>query len=135
MTQPTASPKVDMDQEILVVDDISIMRKITLATLQKLDFDNLFEVVNGQEALEALYRERFDQVISDWQKQPVDGLELYKIISGDATLQHLRFLLVTVECDAVGAKQIEAAGIQDYLAQLFSSADLGQKVVLSLADQ
>lgn len=124
-----------MDQEILVVDDISIMRKITLATLQKLDFDNLFEVVNGQEALEALYRERFDQVISDWQKQPVDGLELYKIISGDATLQHQRVLLVTAESDAVCSRQIEAAGVQDYLAKPIIFADLRQKVVLSLADQ
>ena len=124
-----------MDQKILIVDDISVMRKIMLATLRQLGFDNLFEAVNGQEALEVLYRERFDLVISDWQMQPVDGLELYKIISGDAMLQHLRFLLVTAECDAVGAKQIEAAGIQDYLAKPFNSADLRQKVVLSLADQ
>ena len=135
MTQPAASPTVDMDQKILIVDDISVMRKIMLATLRQLGFDNLFEAVNGQEALEVLYRERFDLVISDWQMQPVDGLELYKIISGDAMLQHLRFLLVTAECDAVGAKQIEAAGIQDYLAKPFNSADLRQKVVLSLADQ
>ena len=134
MTQPAASPTVDMDQRILIVDDISVMRKIMLATLRQLGFDNLFEAVNGQEALEVLYRERFDLVISDWQMQPVDGLELYKIISGDAMLQHLRFLLVTAECDAVGAKQIEAAGIQDYLAKPFNSADLRQKVVLSLAD-
>jgi two-component system chemotaxis response regulator CheY len=135
LTQPAASPTVDMDQKILIVDDISVMRKIMLATLRQLGFDNLFEAVNGQEALEVLYRERFDLVISDWQMQPVDGLELYKIISGDATLQHLRFLLVTAEYDAVGAKRIEAAGIQDYLAKPFSSADLRQKVVLSLADQ
>ena len=124
-----------MDQKILIVDDISVMRKIMLATLRQLGFDNLFEAVNGQEALEVLYRERFDLVISDWQMQPVDGLELYKIISGDSTLQDLRFLLVTAECDAVGAKRIEAAGIQDYLANPISSADLRQKVVLSLADQ
>lgn len=126
---------VDMDQKILIVDDISVMRKIMLATLRQLGFDNLFEAVNGQEALEVLHRERFDLVISDWQMQPIDGLELFKIISGDATLQYLRFLLVTAESDAVCAEQIQAAGVQDYLAKPFSFADLRQKVFRSLADQ
>ena len=55
----------DPNMKILVVDDMSTMRRIVKNILKQLGFNNLEEAENGQEALTKLHADTYGFVVSD----------------------------------------------------------------------
>jgi DNA-binding response OmpR family regulator len=43
----------------------------------------------------ALRQKEYDLVITDWQMQPISGVELTKLIRADARLSKVRIILIT----------------------------------------
>ena len=56
----------DPNMKILVVDDMSTMRRIVKNILKQLGFNNLEEAENGQDALTKLHADTYGFVVSDW---------------------------------------------------------------------
>ena len=56
-----------MGKRVLVIDDSSTMRKIVSRSLRQagLDFDEILEAADGQEALNLLEKETVDMILSD----------------------------------------------------------------------
>ena len=55
----------DLNMKILVVDDMSTMRRIVKNILKQLGFANMEEAENGQEALAKLRTDTYGFVVSD----------------------------------------------------------------------
>ena len=74
----------DPKMKFLVVDDFSTMRRIVRNLLKELGFSNVHEAEDGVDALNKLRTGHFGLVISDWNMQPMTGLDLLKEVRADA---------------------------------------------------
>jgi len=70
-------PMPPMSIKILVVDDMSTMRRIIKTILNQLGYTNVEEAENGKQALAKLKKEKYDFVITDWKDpQGEDGKDI-----------------------------------------------------------
>ena len=84
--------------KVLVVDDMSTMRRIVKNVLKQIGFSDLTEAENGQDALTKLKATGdFGLVVSDWNMPVMQGIELLRAVRADPDLKHLPFLMVTAE--------------------------------------
>ncbi len=83
--------------KILLVDDISVNRKVASIMLKKLNCE-IVEAVNGKEAISIIEEEQFDLVLMDIQMPVMDGIE---------ALTKLREMNVTIPIIALSANALE----------------------------
>ena len=69
---------IDMNLKVLIVDDYKTMLRILANLLRQLKFTNIEEAMDGSEALRRLRAENFGLVISDWNMEPMTGIELLR---------------------------------------------------------
>ncbi len=115
----------DRDIAILVVDDDAAMRGVVRKLLEQLGFHRIEEAVDGLEALEKLRHGHFGLVISDWNMEPMDGLDLLRDIRSDSALGAIPMILATGETNPRKAAAAAAAGASAYLVKPFDRQILG----------
>jgi two-component system, chemotaxis family, chemotaxis protein CheY len=113
-------------KRILVVDDAKTMTDIVFRILQDAKYTDVDCLHDGVSALAALREKDYDLVITDWQMEPISGVELTKLIKMDTRLSKVRIILIT----GLHGKQDEAwlSGADGYVAKPFEPRDLVQKV-------
>ena len=119
---------VDLNMNILVVDDYKTMIRIIGNLLKQLGFKNIDDAADGGEALNKLRQKSFDLVISDWNMEPVSGLELLKQVRADAKLKSLPFLMVTAESKTENVVAAKEAGVNSYIVKPFNAETLKGKL-------
>jgi two-component system chemotaxis response regulator CheY len=87
----------DPNMKILVVDDMSAMRRIIKNIMKQLGCANVEGAENGQEALVKLRAGTFGFVISDWNMPVMTGIDLLRAIRADEKLKPIPVLMVTAE--------------------------------------
>jgi two-component system, chemotaxis family, chemotaxis protein CheY len=122
------SMAVDKKLPILIVDDYATMLRILKNLLRQLDFDNVDEAIDGSTALHKLKLGKFGLVISDWNMQPVTGLELLKQVRGDDQLKHLPFIMITAESKTDNVVAAKQAGVSNYIVKPFTAETLKAKM-------
>ncbi len=121
-------PLPPSDIRILVVDDMSTMRRIIRTILNQLGYTNIDEAENGKQALAKLKSEKFDFVITDWNMPEMDGLTLVKEIRNDPELKHLPVLMVTAEAKKENVLEALKAGVNNYIVKPFTPEVLKEKM-------
>ncbi len=116
------------DIRILVVDDMSTMRRIIKTILNQLGYTNIEEAENGKQALAKLKKEKFDFVITDWNMPEMDGLSLVKAIRNDEELKSLPVLMVTAEAKKENVMEALKAGVNNYIVKPFTPEVLKEKM-------
>ena len=119
---------VDKNMKILIVDDYSTMLRILRNLLRQLEFANVDEANNGGDALQKLREGQFGLVISDWNMQPMTGLELLKEVRADAKLKHIPFIMVTAESKTENVVAAKQAGVSNYIVKPFNAETLKTKM-------
>ena len=119
---------VDKSMQILVVDDYNTMRRIVRNLLKQLGFDNVDEAADGGEAFKKLQEKTFHLVISDWNMEPMTGLELLKLVRADAKLKNLPFIMVTAESKPENVIAAKQAGVSNYIVKPFNAETLKVKM-------
>ncbi len=119
---------VDKKLPIMIVDDYSTMLRIMKNLLRQLDFENVEEATDGSMALSKLKMGHFGLVISDWNMQPVTGLDLLKNVRSDPQLKHLPFIMVTAESKTENVVAAKQAGVSNYIVKPFTAETLKQKM-------
>ena len=113
---------------VLIVDDYKTMLRIIRNLLKQLDFDNVEEASDGQEALAKLRAGQFGLVISDWNMQPMTGLDLLKEVRADARLKDTPFIMITAESKTENVVAARAAGVSNYIVKPFNAETLREKI-------
>ncbi|MBN8550327.1 MAG: response regulator [Deltaproteobacteria bacterium] len=99
---------LDRNMPILVVDDLSAMRRIVKNCLRKLGFENIVEAENAQSAMQVLESGDFKFVISDWNLEVVKGNEFLNAARQHEKLKNVPFLIVAAEAHKQAAAQVVA---------------------------
>lgn len=114
--------------KILVVDDYSTMRRILRNLLSQIGISDVEEATDGMDAFAKLQGGRFDLVISDWNMEPMTGLDLLKKIRAEATTSALPFIMVTAESKSENVVEAKKAGVSNYIVKPFTADTLKSKI-------
>jgi two-component system chemotaxis response regulator CheY len=118
----------DPSMKIMVVDDMSTMRRIVKNLLKQLGFANVDEAENGQEALIKLRADKFGFVVSDWNMPVMSGIELLRAIRADEALKAIPVLMVTAEAQKENIIEAVQAGVSNYVVKPFTAEALQEKI-------
>lgn len=119
---------VDMNMQILIVDDYKTMLRIIRNLLKQLGFNNVDEATDGSQALHKLRDKSYGLVISDWNMEPMTGIQLLREVRADAKLKDLPFIMITAESKTENVVAAKAAGVSNYIVKPFNAATLKTKL-------
>jgi len=125
---------VDRALPILIVDDYRTMLRIIRNLLQQLRFSNIDEATDGGAALTRLREKRYGLVISDWNMQPVTGLELLREVRSDPQLADTPFIMITAESKTENVIAARDAGVSNYIVKPFNAETLRAKIASVLGE-
>jgi two-component system chemotaxis response regulator CheY len=87
------------------------------------------EEVNGEAALAKLKEKKYELIISDWNMEPMTGLELLKNIRADEELRNIPFIMITAESKTENVIAAKQAGVNNYIVKPFNAETLKAKLV------
>jgi two-component system chemotaxis response regulator CheY len=119
---------VDMQMQILIVDDYKTMLRIIRNLLKQLGFNNVDEATDGSMALQKLRDKEYGLVISDWNMEPMTGIQLLREVRADAKLKALPFIMITAESKTENVIAAKEAGVNNYIVKPFNAATLKVKL-------
>jgi two-component system chemotaxis response regulator CheY len=121
---------VDKNMPILIVDDYATMLRIIKNLLRQLGFDNVDEASDGSQALEKMRGDdnSFGLVISDWNMEPMTGLQLLKEVRTDDQLKQTPFIMITAESKTENVIAAKEAGVNNYIVKPFDAQTLRAKM-------
>lgn len=125
---------VDKTINVLVVDDYKSMIRIVRGLLNQLGFQNVDEALDGPTALALIRSKTYGLVLSDWNMQPMTGLELLKEVRAEERTRSLPFVMVTAEAKAENVVAARQAGVNNYVIKPFTLAVLKQKLTTVLGE-
>src|SRR4051794_3423362 len=88
---------IDKSMPILVVDDYATMVRIIRNLLKQIGFENVDDASNGEAALEKIRNNNYGLVFSDWNMEPMSGIELLQRVRSDPRTANTPFIMVTAE--------------------------------------
>ena len=119
---------VDKNMSILIVDDYKTMLRIIRNLLKQLGFNSVDEAIDGSSALTKLRDKDFGLVISDWNMEPMSGLQLLKEVRADVKLKEIPFIMITAESKSENVIAAKEAGVSNYIVKPFNAATLKGKL-------
>ena len=119
---------IDRSINVLIVDDYKTMLRIIRNLLKQINFNNVEEASDGGEALQKLRTGQFGLVISDWNMEPMTGLQLLQEVRADSRLKPTPFIMVTAESKAENIVAAKAAGVSNYIVKPFNAETLQTKI-------
>lgn len=109
---------------VLVVDDMELMRAVTINQLRSMGCEKIKSARNGAEALALLQSHKIDAVLSDWNMPVMSGLELLKAVRANSKLAQLPFLMITAEAERQRLQEVIAAGVSGLLVKPYNTGNL-----------
>jgi two-component system chemotaxis response regulator CheY len=125
---------VDLEMPVLIVDDYKTMLRIIRNLLKQIGFNNVDEATDGKAALERMQQRKYGLVISDWNMEPMTGLELLKQVRVDESLRETPFIMITAESKTENVIAAKEAGVNNYIVKPFNAATLKSKLTSVLGD-
>ena len=125
---------VDLQMPLLIVDDYKTMLRIIRNLLKQLGFTNVDEAVDGSSALTKMRDKGYGLVISDWNMEPMTGLQLLREVRADASLKETPFVMITAESKTENVVAAKQAGVDNYIVKPFNAETLKKKLVSVIGD-
>jgi len=126
---------VDKNMNILIVDDYTTMLRIIKNLLKQLGFNNVDEATDGSMAYEKMKTKSYNLVISDWNMEPMTGLELLKKIrASNENFKTIPFIMVTAESKTENVIAAKQAGVNNYIVKPFNAETLKTKMTSVLGE-
>ena len=125
---------VDMTMPILIVDDYKTMLRIVRNLLKQLGFENVDEAIDGTTALEKLQEKSYGLVISDWNMEPMTGLQLLREVRSSDSLKGTPFIMVTAESKSENVIAAKEAGVSNYIVKPFNAETLKSKIMTVIGE-
>ena len=125
---------VDKNMSVLIVDDYKTMLRIIRNLLRQLGFNNVEEATDGAAALAKARQANFGLIISDWNMEPMTGLQLLKEVRADDALKQVPFIMITAESKTENVVAAKEAGVNNYIVKPFNAETLKTKMSAVLGE-
>ncbi len=119
---------IDTTMDVLIVDDYATMLRIIRNLLKQIGFNNVDEASDGAQALQKMKMKKYGLVISDWNMEPMTGIQLLREVRQDAELQTIPFIMITAESKTENVVEAKKAGVSNYIVKPFNSETLKGKI-------
>jgi len=119
---------LNKDIRILVVDNVSTMRRIIKNLLRDLGYGNVSEADDGNTALPMLTGGDFDFLITDWNMPGMTGIELLKAVRAQESTVTLPVLMVSAEAKKDQIVEAAECGVNGYVVKPFTAQVLNSKI-------
>ncbi|SMH52366.1 response regulator [Azospirillum agricola] len=116
--------------KILIVDDNPLLQRALKDMLGLWGVGQITTVANGQDAKEALRREAFDLMVTDWVMEPVGGAQLIQWIrqSPGCLRPDLPIIVLTANADLSTVRCAWDSGADSVLAKPVPAATLARRI-------
>ena len=126
---------VDKAMNVLVVDDYQTMIRIIKNLLKQIGFTNVDEAASGEEALSRIRNKTYGLIISDWNMEPMTGLDLLQQVRGsEEYYSDVPFIMVTAESKTENVIAARKAGVNNYIVKPFNAETLKTKIASVIGD-
>lgn len=115
---------------MLVVEDTQPMQKLLVSVLEALGIKNVQSCHSGQEGFRAFCRNNHDIILSDWQMDPVDGIELTRLVRNSALSPNRMAPVILITGYSAWPRVMEArdSGVTEFLVKPFTAHDLARRI-------
>ncbi len=111
------------------------MIRIISNLLRQIGFRDIDEVQGGATALAKMRLKRYSLVISDWNMEPMTGIELLRQVRADPELGEIPFIMVTAETRTKNVIAAKDAGVSNYIVKPFTAQMLKAKIEAVVAEK
>ncbi len=119
-------------KSILVVEDDESLRDTLNLLLKSAGFSQVELCGDAPHAFELLQERSFDIVLSDWNMEPMPGVELLRMVRAHKQLADLPFVLMTANVSEAYWLEAMRAGASEFLPKPFGRKDLTQTLAYVL---
>ncbi|CAH9063773.1 Chemotaxis protein CheY [Pseudoalteromonas holothuriae] len=116
--------------KILVVDDMPLMRHVMLNMLRRLEYTDVSEATDGEQAIELLQATKFDLLITDLNMPKMNGQELIDKIRAELKQANLAVLVVTCDDNKQTVLNLISAQIDGMMVKPFTLNTLKRQLQL-----
>ncbi len=115
---------------VLVVDDLGPMLEVVVDTLKILGVGQVYQARDGESGFRQFVRYCPDIVLTDWEMEPVDGLELVRAIRRDATSPKRTAPIIVMTGYGATARVAAARdlGATEFLVKPFTANELARRI-------
>ncbi|MCB1538686.1 MAG: response regulator [Rhodospirillales bacterium] len=115
---------------ILVVEDNQAMLEVVTNTLKLIGVGQVYQARNGEQGYQVFTRERPDVIITDWEMDPVDGLEMVKWIRRNTSSpkRNVPVIVMTGYAASVRVAVARDKGITEFLVKPFTANELARRI-------
>ena len=120
---------------VLLTEDTAPMLKLMTAVLENLGIKDIHVAVNGEKAFESFKKENQDIIITDWEMEPINGLELTEQVRNN-TLSPNRMVPVILLTGYSAWSRVENArdkGVTEFLVKPFTANDIAKRLAHVIA--
>lgn len=127
---------VNTDMNVMIVDDYKTMLRVIRNLLAQIGFKNVDEASDGTQALDLVRQKQYGLIISDWNMEPMSGLDLLKNVRSAAEkhIQTIPFIMITAENKMENVVAAKQAGVSNYIVKPFSAEILKGKITTVLGE-
>lgn len=108
---------MNLSLEVLLVDDLSNMRRLMKNIIKNLGFKTIHEASDGKEGLAVLESQDIGLIISDWNMPNMTGIEFLKRVRSSEKHKSTPFLMVTAEATRENIIEAIGAGASNYVVK------------------
>jgi two-component system, chemotaxis family, chemotaxis protein CheY len=115
---------------MLLVEDTQPMQKLIISVLDALGIKNVQSCPNGEEAFRAFCQNNHDIILSDWQMEPMNGIDLTRMIRKHPSSPNrvVPVILITGYSAWIRVEEARDSGVTEFLVKPFTAHDLARRI-------
>lgn len=116
---------------VLVIEDLRPMRELMVFVLTALGFKKIFTADNGANGFQEFNKSKPDIVITDWEMEPVNGIELIHKIRRSPKSHNKTVPIILVSGYSAKSRVIQGRdmGVTEFLTKPFTGNDLAKRIM------
>jgi two-component system chemotaxis response regulator CheY len=119
-----------MGKKVLIIDDSNTMRKIVTRSLRQagLEFDEILEAGDGQEALDTLKTNSVDLILSDINMPNMDGITFLREKASIDAIKAIPVVMITTEAGSDVISEARSLGAVGSIKKPFTPDQISETV-------
>lgn len=116
--------------KFLIVEDNKFMQTVVRRVLSSLGAKDVHECIDGADALKVLNTFPADIVITDWAMDPLDGIELTRMIrtAADSSNPYVPIIMLSAYSEMVRIVEARDAGVNEFVVKPISVNTLFSRI-------